>query len=60
LYYVQPAVMKENLLEKGVLNSLLDPNFSLYWSVIFENAVYASIIFFTAILFFQKRDIVAS
>ncbi|MGK7371719.1 MAG: ABC transporter permease subunit, partial [Candidatus Halalkalibacterium sp. M3_1C_030] len=46
LYYVQPAVMKENLLEKGVLNSLLDPNFSLYWSVIFENAVYASIIFF--------------
>lgn len=59
LYYIQPAIIKENLLEKGVLNSLLDPNFSLYWSVILENMLYASIIFFIAVIFFQKRDIVA-
>ncbi|HKL17335.1 MAG TPA: hypothetical protein VJ905_00130 [Halalkalibaculum sp.] len=60
LYYVQPAIINESLLQKGILNSLLDPNFSLYWSVILENILYASIIFFAAVLFFQKRDIVDS
>lgn len=60
LYYLQPALVKENLLEKGVLNSLLKPEFGLYWSVISENLMYAGIIFLIAVIFFQKRDIVAS
>ena len=60
LYYVQPAIVKENLLEKGVLNNLLDPNFSLFWNVITENLLYAALIFFIAVIFFQKKDIVAN
>jgi len=60
LYYLQPAIVKENLLEKGVLNNLLDPNFSLFWSVIAENLMYAALLFFIAVIFFQKKDIIAS
>jgi len=60
LYYLQPAIVKENLLEKGVLNNLLDPNFSLFWSVIGENLMYAALLFFIAVIFFQKKDIIAS
>jgi len=52
--------VKENLLEKGVLNNLLDPNFSLFWSVIAENLMYAALLFFIAVIFFQKKDIIAS
>ena len=59
LYYLQPAIVKENLLEKGVLNNLLDPDFGLFWSIIAENMLYAALIFFIAVIFFQKKDIVA-
>lgn len=60
LYYLQPAIMNENLLEKGVLNNLLDPDFGLFWSVIFENMLYAALLFFIAVIFFQKKDIIAN
>ena len=59
LYYLQPAVLSDNILEKGLLNNLLDPDFSFYWSVIAENMLYAALIFFIAITFFQKKDIIA-
>jgi len=59
LYYLQPAVLSENILEKGLLNNLLDPDFSFYWSIIAENMLYAVLIFFIAVIFFQKKDILA-
>lgn len=59
LYYLQPAVLSENILEKGLLNNLLDPDFSFYWSIIAENMLYAALIFFIAVIFFQKKDVVA-
>lgn len=58
LYYISPAMIKESLIQQGVLNNLINPEFGLYWSVIAENFLYGAILFFIATVLFKKRDII--
>lgn len=58
LYYISPAMIKESLIQKGVLNNLINPEFGLYWSVIAENFLYGAILFFIGTVLFKKRDII--
>ena len=58
LYYIAPATISESLVERGILNNLLEPEFGLYWSIIVENFLYIAVVFFIGALLFKRKDIV--
>jgi len=56
-YYLGPALISENLIENGILNNVLEPEFTLYWSVIAENLLYITILFFIGAVLYSRKDI---
>lgn len=58
MYYISPARIEENLIEKGILDNLLNPEYALFWSVIAENFLYGAVVFIVGAFLFQRRDIV--
>lgn len=58
LYYLNPANISDDLIQQGILNNVIEPEFGLYWSAIGENIFYAAILLYLGILLYRKKDIV--
>ena len=58
LYYLIPSFIEDNIIQAGLLENMLQPDYLLYWSVTLENFLYSGIIFCIAAYFFRKMDIV--
>lgn len=58
LYYLIPSFIKDNVIQAGLLENMLQPDYLLYWGVILENFLYAGVVFCIAAYFFKRMDIV--
>lgn len=57
LFYGTPAPARDPIIRSAVLDNLLDPNFGMYWKIIFENFAFAGLLLFAGILLYQNKDI---
>ncbi|MCW9708989.1 ABC transporter permease [Fodinibius salsisoli] len=58
IYYCSPALLKQSLIQDGILQNILHPEFTLFWNVIAENFLYSGVLLLLGVLLYQHRDLI--
>lgn len=56
-YFLAPAQMPGNLMSQGLSVDLLNPDYGVYFAVIFENVVYGLVLVVLGCVIFTKREV---